>query len=163
VWDPRTFTKNRDRLLEGDIAQAFFAAVLERIRRKKLLSDEHFTIDGTLLEAWASHKSFRPKDGGEKAPPDDDPGNPTVDFKGENWTNQTHRSRVLWVAEGRSRQSLDGFWETLSAEQLAGVEAVAMDMWDPYVASTREHLEGAAGKIVYDKFHVAAHLSKAVD
>ena len=93
VWDPTTFTKNRDRLLEGDIAQAFFGAVLEQIRRKKLLSDEHFTIDGTLLEAWASHKSFRPKDG-ENAPPDDDPGNPTVDFKGEKRTNQTHRSKT---------------------------------------------------------------------
>ena len=94
VWDPTTFTKNRDRLLEGDIAQAFFGAVLEQIRHKKLLSEEHFTVDGTLLEAWASHKSFRPQDGGEKAPPDDDPGNPTVDFKGEKRTNQTHRSKT---------------------------------------------------------------------
>lgn len=77
--------------------------------------------------------------------------------------NDLDRSRVLYVAEGRRKQSLDGFWRTLSAEQLAGVEAVAMDMWDPYVASTREHLEGAGEKIVYDKFHIAAHLSKAVD
>ena len=77
--------------------------------------------------------------------------------------NDLDRSRVLWVAEGRSRQSLDGFWKTLSAEQRAGVKAVAMDMWDPYVTSTREHVEGAANKIVYDKFHVAAHLAKAVD
>jgi len=92
VWNPTTFTKNRDRLLEGDVAQAFFAAVVGAMRRKKLLSDEHFTVDGTLLEAWASAKSFRPKDGGGKPPADDDPGNPSVDFKGEKRSNQTHRS-----------------------------------------------------------------------
>jgi len=92
VWDPTTFTKNRDRLLEGDIAQAFFRAVVSQIRNKKLLSDEHFSVDGTLLEAWASHKSFRRKDGPGDAPSDDDPGNPTVDFHGERRTNQTHRS-----------------------------------------------------------------------
>ena len=62
VWDATTFTKNRDRLLRGDIADAFFAEVLAAIRGEGLLSDEHFTVDGTLLEAWASHKSFRPKD-----------------------------------------------------------------------------------------------------
>jgi len=92
VWDPTTFTKNRDRLLEGEIAQAFFTAVVGQIRKKKLLSDEHFSVHGTLLEAWASHKSFRRKDGSGGAPSDDDPGNPTVDFHGERRTNQTHRS-----------------------------------------------------------------------
>lgn len=63
VWDATTFTKNRDRLLQGDIADAFFAEVLAAIRTDGLLSDEHFTVDGTLLEAWASHKSFKPKQG----------------------------------------------------------------------------------------------------
>jgi transposase len=77
--------------------------------------------------------------------------------------NDLNRSRVLFVAEGRRKASLDGFWETLSTEQLGGVEAVAMDMWDPYVASTREHLIEADQKIVYDKYHIAAHLAKAVD
>ena len=62
IWDATTFTKNRDRLLEGDIADAFFAEVLAAIKQEGLLSDEHFTVDGTLLEAWASHKSFKPKD-----------------------------------------------------------------------------------------------------
>ena len=76
---------------------------------------------------------------------------------------QRNRSRVLFVAEGRRQASLDGFWKTLSAEQLARVEAVAMDMWDPYVASTREHLDESEKKIVYDKYHIAAHLAKAVD
>ena len=62
VWSPTTFTKNRDRLLDGDIAAAFFEAVVIHADRARLLSDEHFTVDGTLLEAWASHKSFRPRD-----------------------------------------------------------------------------------------------------
>ena len=77
--------------------------------------------------------------------------------------NDLDRSRVLFVAAGRRQASLDGFWETLSEEQLGGVEAVAMDMWDPYVASTREHLKESDKKIVYDKYHIAAHLAKAVD
>src|SRR5436190_4342258 len=62
VWDPTVFTKNRQRLLDGDIAEEFFDRVLSQAREKKLLSDEHFSVDGTLIEAWASHKSFRPKD-----------------------------------------------------------------------------------------------------
>lgn len=92
VWNPTTFTKNRDRLLEGDIAQAFFSAVVEQIRNKKLLSDEHFSVDGTLLEAWASQKSFQPKDGSDQGGSDDDAGNPTVNFRGQQRGNKTHRS-----------------------------------------------------------------------
>ena len=82
VWDATVFTKNRDRLLEGEIAAKFFAAVLERgARQAGLLSDEHFTVDGTLIEAWASLKSFRPKDG-SGAPPS--PGSHgECDFHGE--------------------------------------------------------------------------------
>ena len=90
VWDPTTFTKNRDRLMAGDVADAFFAEVLAAIRAEGLLSDEHFTVDGTLLEAWASHKSFRPKD--SEPPPRDDPKNPTVNFHGEARRNDTHQS-----------------------------------------------------------------------
>jgi transposase len=77
--------------------------------------------------------------------------------------NDLIRGRVLYVAEDRKQSSLDGFWETLTAEQINGIEAVAMDMWDPYVASVREHLPEADGKIVFDKFHVAKHLGDAVD
>src|SRR6202158_3996087 len=77
VWAPTTFTKNRDRLLDGDIAAAFFDAVLIHADTERLLSDEHFTVDGTLLEAWASQKSFRPRD---QDPPADGGGNPTVNF-----------------------------------------------------------------------------------
>ena len=74
VWDPTTFTKNRDRLLAGDVAAAFFEAVLEQATTARLLSTDHFTVDGTLLEAWASHKSFRPRD--EEEPPVSGGGHP---------------------------------------------------------------------------------------
>jgi transposase len=90
VWDATSFTKNRDRLLEGDIADAFFAEVLAAIKAEGLMSDEHFTVDGTLLEAWASHKSFRPKSGPPTPP--DDPKNPTVNFHGQQRRNDTHQS-----------------------------------------------------------------------
>jgi transposase len=91
IWVPTTFSKNRDRLLQGDIAAAFFDAVVDQARDAGVLSDEHFTVDGTLLDAWASLKSFRRKDGGPTAPPDD-PGNPTVNFHGESRRNDTHQS-----------------------------------------------------------------------
>jgi hypothetical protein len=90
VWDATTFIKNRDRLLEAAVAKEFLAQVVERARCARLISDEHFTVDGTLLEAWASMKSFRPK--GSKQDPPEDPGNPTVDFHGEKRSNQTHES-----------------------------------------------------------------------
>jgi transposase len=90
VWDASTFSKNRDRLLEGDIAQQFLQAVLDQARENGLTSDEHFSIDGTLVEAWASQKSFKPKDGDE----DDGPAgrNPHVDFRGKSRKNDTHES-----------------------------------------------------------------------
>jgi len=88
--DPTTFTKNRERLLAGDVARAFFEDVVEQARGRRLLSNEHFTVDGTLLEAWAGQKSFRRKD--QPPTPPDDPGNPTVDFHGERRANTTHQS-----------------------------------------------------------------------
>jgi transposase len=92
VWVPTVFSKNRDRLLAGNIAEAFFNEVQGLAHREHLMSSDHFTVDGTLLDAWASHKSFRPI--GEPTPPpsDDDPGNPTVNFRGEKRSNKTHRS-----------------------------------------------------------------------
>ena len=75
VWNPTVFTKNRERLLSGEIDRLFFERVIEQARSARLLSDEHFTVDGTLVEAWAGHKSFKPKDKGPSKPPDD-PGNP---------------------------------------------------------------------------------------
>jgi transposase len=90
VWDVTVFTKNRDRLLEGDVAREFLGEVVRQAQEKNLTSDEHFTVDGTLVEAWASLKSFQPK--GRKSALPDDPGNPTVDFHGEKRSNQTHES-----------------------------------------------------------------------
>lgn len=92
VWAPTVFSKNRDRLLEGDIAQAFFLAVRAEARAAGRLSDEHVTVDGTLLEAWASQKSVRPKDRSD--PPSDEPTSrkPTVNFRGEERANDTHQS-----------------------------------------------------------------------
>ena len=90
AWDATVYTKNRDRLIAGDIASKSMAAVLSQERVKTLLSDDHFSVDGTLIEAWASMKSFRPKDG-SGAPPA--PGrNGERDFHGEKHSNQTHAS-----------------------------------------------------------------------
>jgi transposase len=91
VWDPTSFTKNRERLLEADVARAFLNGVVHEAKAKGWTSDEHFTVDGTLLEAWASLKSFQPKERKPVAPPDD-PGNPTVNFHGEKRSNDTHES-----------------------------------------------------------------------
>lgn len=92
VWDVTVFTKNRDRLLEGDVAREFLSEVVRQAEAKKLTSDEHFTVDGTLIEAWAGQKSFQRK--GQKSGPPDDPGNPTVDFHGETRSNQSHESKT---------------------------------------------------------------------
>lgn len=92
VWVATVFSKNRDRLLEGDIAEKFFTLVLDQAREAGLLSDEHFSVDGTLIEAWASQKSFQRKDRPTPPPPSDDPGNPTVNFHGETRRNDTHES-----------------------------------------------------------------------
>ena len=91
VWDVTVFTKNRDRLLQGEVAQAFFEQVLAQARDAELLSSEHFTVDGTLIEAWAGHKSFKRKDG-STPPPGDGTRNPTVDFHDEERSNDTHQS-----------------------------------------------------------------------
>jgi transposase len=92
AFDATTFTKNRDRLLEADIADRFFAAVVRQAKLRRYVSSEHFSVDGTLLEAWASHKSFKPKDG--PRPDASAPGgrNVEVDFHGQKRSNQTHRS-----------------------------------------------------------------------
>jgi hypothetical protein len=91
VWDHSTFSKNRDRLLEGAVAAGFLSAILAQPRVKRLLSSDHFSVDGTLVEAWASMKSFRPKDGpDDPAPPEGR--NPDADFRGEKRSNATHAS-----------------------------------------------------------------------
>jgi transposase/ribosome-associated translation inhibitor RaiA len=90
VWVPETFSTNRDRLMEGDVARAFFDQILGEARSRDLVSDDHFTVDGTLLEAWASQKSFRPLD--EPQDPPSGERNPEIDFRGEKRSNATHRS-----------------------------------------------------------------------
>jgi len=95
VWVPTVFTKNRDRLIAGhggNIADAFLQEILTAAHQRGLLSHEHFTVDGTLLEAWASQKSFRRKDDPTPPPSDDDPSNPTVNFRNEKRSNTTHQS-----------------------------------------------------------------------
>lgn len=92
AFDASTFSKNRERLLEHEVALRFFDAVVALARQQGLLSDEHFSVDGTLIEAWASLKSFKRLAAGGAEPPVDDPGNPTVDFHGERRSNATHRS-----------------------------------------------------------------------
>jgi transposase len=91
VWDASTFSKNRDRLLEGDVAARFLAQLLDRPEVRRLLSSDHFSVDGTLIQAWASHKSFRPKDGGDDGPHAGGR-NGSRDFRGERRRNETHAS-----------------------------------------------------------------------
>jgi transposase len=93
VWDATTFTKNRNRLMDADVAKEFLAQVVTRADAQGWISNEHFTVDGTLLEAWAGQKSFQRKEK-QDGPPEDDPGNPTVNFHGEERSNDTHESKT---------------------------------------------------------------------
>jgi hypothetical protein len=90
-FDPSAFSPNRDRLIIHDAAGEFLGAIVEQARTARLMSSEHLTVDGTLIEAWASLKSFKKKDDDDPSPPDD-PGNPTMDFHGEKRSNETHES-----------------------------------------------------------------------
>jgi transposase len=92
TWDHSVFSKNRDRLLEGEIAAKFLAAVLTQPKIKRLLSSDHFSVDGTLIEAWASMKSFKPKNAGGGDPPPGGGRNAETDFRGEQRSNRTHGS-----------------------------------------------------------------------
>jgi transposase len=95
VWHPTVFTKNRDRLLEGAVAEEFFSLIVIQARKSKLLSDEHFTVDGTLVEAWAGQKSFQRKDRDDdplNPPPPDRGSNPTINWHREKRSNDTHES-----------------------------------------------------------------------
>lgn len=124
VWVATTFTKNRDRLLEGDIAKAFFQAVVREARRRGWLSDEHFTVDGTLLEAWASQKSFQPKD----EPPNPGSGdgrNDDRDFHGQKRSNDTHASRTdpeaRLTRKGKGKESRLAFQANVLMENRNGL------------------------------------------
>jgi transposase len=108
AFDASTFSKNKERLLEHEVARRFLAVVVAEARRRRLLSAEHFTVDGTLLEAWASLKSFHPKDGGDGTQAAGER-NPTVDFHGEQRRNDTHQSttdpQALLVRKGRGKEA----------------------------------------------------------
>src|SRR6201996_3184754 len=123
VWDVTVFTKNRDRLLDGDVAREFLCEVVKQAQEKNLTSDEHFTVDGTLIEAWASLKSFQRKD--QKNPPPDDPGNPTVDFHGEKRSNQTHESTTdpdaLLARKGNGKEAKLSYNGNLLTENRNGL------------------------------------------
>ena len=123
VWDVTVFTKNRDRLLDGDVAREFLSEVVKQAQEQNLTSDEHFTVDGTLVEACASLKSFQYKDQ-QKQPPDD-PGNPTVDFHGETRSNQTHESTTdpdaLLARKGSGKEAKLSYNANLLVENRNGL------------------------------------------
>jgi transposase len=123
VWDVTVFTKNRNRLLEGDVAREFLSEVLNQAREKNLTSDEHFTVDGTLLEACASLKSFQRKD--RKQDPPDDPGNPSVNFHGEKRSNETHQSTTdpdaMLARKGNGREAKLSYNANLLTENRHGL------------------------------------------
>jgi transposase len=122
VWSATTFSKNRDRLLTGNVAAAFFDAVLIHADTARLLSDEHFTVDGTLLEAWASQKSFRPRD---QDPPAPGGGNASIDFHGDRRTNATHASTTdpdaRLYKKARGREARLGYLGHILMEHRSGL------------------------------------------
>src|SRR2546425_3675409 len=132
-FDHSTFSKNQERLLKQEIADRFFAAVVRQARAGQLLSDEHFTVDGTLLEAWASHKSFRPvdpvgKDNDQEPKPPAarwDENNPTVNYRGEKRTNQTHCSttdpQAMLARKGPGKEAKLSYHGHLMTENRSGL------------------------------------------
>jgi len=140
VWDATVFTKNRDRLLEGEVAKEFLARVVGQAREKGWTSDEHFSVDGTLLEAWASVKSFQPKDK-KNWPPPDDPGNPTVNFRGEERSNQTHESKTdpdaLLARKGAGKEAKLSYSGNLLVENRNGLIVSSM-VWEATGTAERD-------------------------
>jgi len=129
VWDVTVYTKNRERLLSADVAQKFFDLVLGEAKGLDLLSDEHFTVDGTLLEACASLKSFK-KVQEEEQPAPDDPGNPTVDFHGETRSNDTHSSNTdpdaMLARKGKGKEAKLSYAGHVLMENRSGLAVDAM-------------------------------------
>jgi transposase len=123
VWDVTVFTKNRNRLLEGDVAREFLCEAVPQAQSKGLTSDEHFTVDGTLLEAWASLKSLQRQDKNNQSP--DDAGNPSVDFHGEKRGNETHQSTTdpdaLLARQGSGKEAKLSYSGNLLTENRNGL------------------------------------------
>ncbi len=146
AFDASSFSKNRERLLEHEVSRQFFNQVLSEARRRRLLSDDHFTVDGTLLEAWASMKSFRPKDGSGD-PPEDGGRNPTVDFRGERRANDTHASttdpEAMLARKGPGREARLSFMGHVLMENRNGL---AVDVAITQATGTAER-DAAAGML----------------
>jgi len=151
VWDASTFSKNRDRLLDGSVAAAFLSAVLSIPRVKRLLSQDHFSVDGTLIQAWASMKSFRPKDGTPGDPPEPPGGgrNGEVDFHGQRLSNDTHRSttdpEARLYRKGRGREAKLCFMGHLLMENRNGL------IVDGCVTEANGHAERTAALAMIEK------------
>jgi transposase len=164
VWDATTFTKNRDRLLDGDIATAFFDEVLTAIDADGLLSDEHFTVDGTLLEAWASHKSFKPKETPHRPP--DDPKNPTVNFHGQARRNDTHQSTTdpdaRLYKKARGREAKLGYLGHLLTENRHGF-IVDTAVTDASGTAERDAALGMLGELPLTTRRLTVAADKAYD
>ena len=128
IWDATVFSQNRDRLLEGDIAQAFFDAVVKQARAAGLMSDEHFSVDGTLIEAWAGQKSLRNADGSDE-PPTTGGRNPDVNFHGKKRSNDTHVSKTdpeaMLARKGNGRESKLSYAGHLLTENRNGLVVAA--------------------------------------
>lgn len=167
-----TFSKNRERLLEHDVAKKFLAEIVQQAHSARLMSDDHFTVDGTLIEAWASIKSFRPKDEDPKdRPPPDDPGNPTVNFHGEKRSNDTHQSTTdpesKLFRKGNNGARLSYFGNVLMENRNGLIVDLRIDHADGYaersgaLALLDEHAPDSNGATVgadagYDTFDFIA-------
>ena len=153
VWDPTVYTKNRQRLLEADVAKKFFSLVVEQARSRDLMSDEHFTVDGTLLEACASLKSFQ-KAGAETTPPDDPGSNPTVDFHGEERRNDTHSSTsdpdTLLARKGKGKEAKLSFSGHVLMENRNGL-VVNAEVWLATGTAEREAALAMLDELLEDR------------
>jgi len=177
VWDATVFSKNRDRLLEGEVAQEFLALIVEQARGKGWASDEHFTVDGTLLEAWASLKSFQPRDKkSSKNSPPEDPGNPTVDYHGEKRSNQTHESKTdpeaHLMRKGMGKEAKLSYSGNLLVENRSGLivdsrvweasgiaeRSAALEMLQDLPGSKRVTVAGDKGFDTGDFVHECRHI-----
>jgi transposase len=172
VWDATTFSKNRERFIDGEVARRFFDEVLEEARQRDLVSDEHFSVDGTLIEAWASLKSFRPTAEGGQQPPDD-PGNPTINFHGERRSNETHQSstdpEARLARKGKGKEAKLSFCGNVMIENRHGL-VVDTELWEATGTAERdaalmmaERIAGAdrvtlAGDKGYDTHDLVAEL-----
>lgn len=144
VWSATTFTKNRERLLKAKVAEVFLTSIVDEARSNGWASDEHFTVDGTLLEAWASLKSFRPKEESPAVPPDD-PGNPTVNFHGQKRSNTTHQSTTdpesRLARKGNGKEAKLSYTGNLLVENRYGLIAGALVLQSTGKAETQAALQ----------------------